>query len=470
MMHPPQTLGRDAFDSQRWLVGGYVLFATLWVLFARTGVAALTAWFGLDSLLARLEGPIFVVISCCFLVQLLTQPAANGALRARGCRRLGPCRRHGRQEEVRRERQALLAVSRAGRILAWTQEGRSGQIRCPLSGFEDLFGTVGGSLDPGQLLDAQGQEAFRLAREQARSGRPGAFEAGLAGASGPRWTRWTVVWRDDRFQGTVQDIGELRELAGQLHQSQKLEHLGRFLSGITHDFNNILSGVLGYNEMLLMDPALTPLQRRSLEVMHRSASRGRSLANHLLRYVRKEPPERRSSSLNDLVREVQALMQAPGPDRVAVHLDLDPKLPDLAMDTTQMVQVLMNLLANARDALSGEGRISCATRVLERSLDEARDTGGPAGPCALVEVRDTGVGIAREHQDRIFEPFFTTKGAGKGSGLGLSLVQGIVQAHGGAIRCRSALGQGTVFQVLLPLPEKGAGPWSGQSRVLVNSG
>jgi len=351
--------------------------------------------------------------------------------------------------------ETLGEAAKAGRVVPWVLDPVTGRVLQVGDSCAAVLGVHGDALllEPQALeglLQAPQRELFRTCAGQALQGCPSGFEAPLwHGADGRQvWTRWTVEATGNLLRGTIQDISETHELQEQLLQSQKLGHLGTFLSGITHDFNNILMGIMGYSEMLLMDPALTPLQKRSLDVIDKAATRGRSLADHLLRLVREDPPERRAANLNEVIAEVQELLGAPGANRVTLELDLDPQLPLTNMDTTQMHQVIMNLAVNARDALGGEGRITCRTRALPGGTQEP---GTPEGPCILLEMEDTGRGIAPEHLDRIFTLFFTTKGTGRGSGLGLALVQAIVRSHGGVIRCTSKVGQGTVFRILLPV-------------------
>lgn len=456
-------------------VGVFALLASLWVLVSHRLITVLIQHFGLDYRFELLEGPLFVALSsgCMYLIvknlnYTQTADAGPAGLTCPGIRPVRILRKGARPRvadapDLLLEREALREAAGVARIVAWRMDPQSGRLTLVAGAALEVLGVSGPALLRQEvlladLLEAPDRQAWFVGRRQALAGTEGRFEAGLHHRVEDRrlWTRWTVQLRAGQLWGTIQDCTAAHDLEERLHQSRKLEFLGTFLGGITHDFNNILSSIQGYNEMLLMDPALTPLQRRSLEVMHRGGERGRSLASHLLRYLHKDPPERRMANLNDLVREVQALLEAPGPNRVTLALELDPSLPDLAMDATQIHQVLMNLAVNARDALSGEGRICCRTQALHLSDPEIQGQAG-SKVYILVEVVDTGMGIPPEIQERIFEPFYTTKGAGKGSGLGLSLVQGIVKAHGGTIRCFSTVGKGTLFQILLPVPEV-AGP------------
>jgi two-component system, cell cycle sensor histidine kinase and response regulator CckA len=242
------------------------------------------------------------------------------------------------------------------------------------------------------------------------------------------------------------DATEARNLEEQLLHRQKLETAGEFLSTVTHDVNTILTSILGCNELLLRDPHLSPEQKRRLEVMRRGASRGHALAARLLRYVRKAPPERQPTDLNELVLEVAALLKDSAGSSVSVLCLLDRDLPAPLVEPTEIHQVILNLGANARDAMPGGGDLTFRTRLA--GPGEAPDM---PRPVILLEVQDTGAGIPAEVLERIFEPFFTTKGEGKGTGLGLAAVDRIVKAHGGRVRCSSREGEGALFQVFLPL-------------------
>lgn len=248
----------------------------------------------------------------------------------------------------------------------------------------------------------------------------------------------------------VLDLTESRDLKEQLLHSQKLETVGEFLSVVTHDYNNILMSILGHNELLLMDPHLSPDQRRRLEIMRRGASRGHALAARLLRYARRSGSERLNTDLNELVSEVMALLRESAGPAVLFQCQLDPHLPSALVEPTEIHQVIMNLGVNARDAMPAGGRLTFRTRVAGPGEAGSLGLPGRGDPVILLEIQDTGQGIPAEVRERMFEPFFTTKAEGKGTGLGLAVVDRIVKAHGGLVRCSSRDGEGALFQVLLP--------------------
>ncbi|HLO65493.1 MAG TPA: ATP-binding protein [Holophaga sp.] len=354
------------------------------------------------------------------------------------------------------EKSAFLeAVAQAG-VLVWVLDMASGRMVHVASSARTLMG-IGReqllkeadllflALDPGHM------DKLALAQAEAMAGQRSRFEAPLAGTREGRrvWTRWTLDQAGGLLRGVVEDLTEVQDLRDQLRQSEKMATLGGFLSAATHDFNNILMSLLGYNELLLMDPELRPEQKRRLEVMHRGASRGRSLALRLLRYVRQGPGEQKGCDVNELVQEVAALLEITSGKAIAFRPELGPDLPPVAMEASELHQVIMNLVVNARDAMPEGGTLSVRTR---RTAD--------GGPWVALEVRDTGGGIPAHLRDRIFDPFFTTKGEGKGTGLGLSVVKRIVTSHGGQIQCVEAGQGGTTFLVVLPaqMAPSDAGP------------
>jgi len=353
------------------------------------------------------------------------------------------------------DKAALLDAVGYGGLVVWALDPGTGKLVHVSSGAQDLLGLTRERLlaDPAglpRLLAPGDREAYQHAQAEALAGQVGVFEAPLGGGRA-RWTRWTLDLAGGRLRGVIQDLTETRDLREQLFHSQKMETLGEFLSVVTHDFNNILMSILGYNELMLLDAGLTEDQRRRLEVMHRSASRGHALARRLLRYARKGPPVRKFTDLNELIAEVVALLEESTDTSIRCRSELDPELPYTVVEPSELHQVLMNLGVNARDALAGGGEITFRSGVVDALAAAGMGFKDTEGPCILLEIQDTGPGLPAELQERIFEPFTAARGTGKGSGLGLALVQRIVNAHGGVVRCLSRQGQGTLFQVLLPV-------------------
>jgi len=353
------------------------------------------------------------------------------------------------------DRAVLLEAVSVAKVVPWSLDPRS---YAPLNIAASIGPVLGRS--PATLLSIPRAMEHLLAAEErprldraiqdALSGGTASFEAPLKRPDDGQmlWTRWTLAQAGAEIRGVIQDLTEPHELQLQVFQAQKLESLGTLLGGVTHDFNNLLMGILGYAEVLRADPTVSPTQLKGIEVIHRAAERGRSLIAQLMRFSRKQAPLRSLQDLNGVVREVQTLLQVPNDTRIRLNLDLDPTLPPLSLDLSQIHQVVMNLAVNARDAIPGDGQITFRTGTQVIDVGEA-DL--PQGNYAFLEVQDSGSGIPPALLARIFEPFFTTKAVGKGTGLGLAVVHGIVKAHGGAIRCHSVAGEGTCFRVLLPL-------------------
>src|SRR5215469_5567463 len=243
-------------------------------------------------------------------------------------------------------------------------------------------------------------------------------------------------------------------VTAQLHQSQKLEALGTLAGGIAHDFNNVLGAVLGYAELAGQHSGPGSLQRRYIDNIVVAANRARDLVARILAFSRPGVGSARPVSLQKILTEVQSLTCAALPPAVSVEISAPPAPLVVAGDPAQLHQMLANLITNAVQAVGSDGQVR--VRAFGSEVREARDcTVGRLqhGRYACIEVSDTGAGMCAAQVERIFEPFFTTKPVGAGTGLGLSLVHGIVLDHGAALEVRSRPGEGTTFVVYLPLTE-----------------
>ncbi len=273
---------------------------------------------------------------------------------------------------------------------------------------------------------------------------------------------------------------ERRKIEKQMQQAQKLESLGVLGGGIAHDFNNLLMGMLGHADLALTQLPHGASARRNIEEVVASAQRAADLANQLLAYSGEGKFVVERISLTSLVEEMSNLLQVSISKKASLHFDLDRDLPATQCDTTQVRQVIMNLIVNASDALEGEvGSITIATGSVHRTTADFADTylGSqlPGGQYVYARISDTGSGMDEDTRNRIFEPFFTTKFAGRG--LGLAAVMGIVRGHKGAISVESEPDQGTTFTVYLPatdgeiqelpIPTPEAEGWTGKGIVLV---
>ena len=248
--------------------------------------------------------------------------------------------------------------------------------------------------------------------------------------------------------GIAHDITERRELELQLRQTQKLEALGQLAGAIAHDFNNVLTVIIGNADTLLMDmPAGNPW-RTDVADIRDAAGRAAGLTRQLLSFSRKRPISAQPMNLNDSVRQMEPMLARVIGARLKLIVDLDPDLPPVVADATQIEQILVNLSVNARDAMPSGGTLTIRTRSVETEVSHGD---APAGTYAAIEVEDTGVGISPEIRAQVFEPFFTTKPAGKGTGLGLSTVNGIATQAGGFCTVASEVGRGTTLTVHLPI-------------------
>ena len=240
----------------------------------------------------------------------------------------------------------------------------------------------------------------------------------------------------------------LRETEERLRQAQKLDGIGRLAGGVAHDFNNLLSVIRSSAEFLIADIEAGTPQIEDAEEIRKAADRAARLTSQLLAFSRRQVLEPRVLNMNALIESMHGMLQRLIPENVRIVTELQPSVPPVRADQGQMEQVLVNLIVNARDAMPEGGTVRVTTEVLYDSA--SNDAAGfPTGPVIVISISDTGLGMTPDVVERIFEPFFTTKG-GRGTGLGLSTVYGIVQQTGGQIRVQSAPGRGTVFRVLLP--------------------
>jgi signal transduction histidine kinase/ActR/RegA family two-component response regulator len=245
-----------------------------------------------------------------------------------------------------------------------------------------------------------------------------------------------------RMVGTVQDVTEQCRLAQRLAQADRMEGIGRLAGGVAHDSNNLMTVINGYAEILWESEPPLEATRRQIEEIRKAGARAAELTNQLLTFSRRQVTQPRVIDLNKAVEEVAGMLGPVIGEDVEVVLDLGCDLHQIWMDPTQLNQVLMNLAINGRDAMRHGGTLTIRTTSLV--------AGDRSQPLVVLEVEDTGEGIEDSVLPHIFEPFFTTKEQGRGTGLGLSMVYGIVEQAGGEITVSSRLGIGTKFILTLP--------------------
>jgi PAS domain S-box-containing protein len=247
------------------------------------------------------------------------------------------------------------------------------------------------------------------------------------------------------------DVTDRLNLEQQLRQSQKMQSVGQLAAGVAHDFNNVLTIIQGHCELVAMGEKLTKSGLESLDQVRMAADRAAKLTQQLLTFGRKQFMQIESLDLNGVIQQVTQMLRRVLGENISLRTNLAPRLPAVEADATMMEQVIMNLSVNARDAMPGGGSLTIGTvpvmvtRAYVERNPEARE-----GTFICLSVSDNGTGIEPDKVSKLFEPFFTTKEVGKGTGLGLATVYGIVKQHQGWIELESELGKGSVFKVYLP--------------------
>jgi PAS domain S-box-containing protein len=263
---------------------------------------------------------------------------------------------------------------------------------------------------------------------------------------------WSPGETPDFIIAVAQDITERKQLEEQIRQAQKMEAIGTLAGGIAHDFNNILTAIVGYTELARMVLKEDPEVHAHLGAVLQAASRATDLIRQILTFSRQQPRERRSIDLLPVVEESLKLLRATIPSSIEFETSLATDSPTVLADATQIHQTIMNLGTNAWHAMrdrTGRLQVKLERWVVDLPQASAEQRLRP-GVYARVSVSDTGCGMDQETQQRIFEPFFTTKPPGEGTGLGLSVVHGIMDSHDGAVTVHSRPGEGTVFRLYFP--------------------
>ncbi len=260
------------------------------------------------------------------------------------------------------------------------------------------------------------------------------------------------------LQAIIRDITERKRLEAQLQHAQKMEAIGTLAGGIAHDFNNILGGIMGYIDLLKMEMPPGSRQRKILMTIENAGKRAIELTKQLLMFSRKDEIETRCFDINRSIKNVSTLLKRTLDKKIEIVLELEDNIPGVVGDPGQLEQMIMNLCVNASDAMPNGGVLKIKTGFVDLDrLDKDTKVGRyfrgadlQEKEYVVLEISDTGCGMDEQTKRRIFEPFFTTKDVGKGTGLGLAMVYGIVKNHKGNIHVESKLGEGTVFTICLP--------------------
>ena len=250
---------------------------------------------------------------------------------------------------------------------------------------------------------------------------------------------------------TVRDLTPQRKLEDQLLQAQKMEAVGQLAGGVAHDFNNLLTVIMSYSSLLLADLGANDAVRSDIQEISDAAERAAALTRQLLAFSRKQVLQMRAVNVNAVVTNVETMLRRLIGEDISLSTHLDSDVALINADPGQLEQVLINLAVNARDAMPGGGALTITTDNAELSNEHGeRHLGAAPGKYVMLAVTDTGSGMTRDVQQHLFEPFYTTKGPGKGTGLGLATVHGIVKQCGGDVYVYSELDHGTTFKVYFP--------------------
>ena len=255
-----------------------------------------------------------------------------------------------------------------------------------------------------------------------------------------------------QFKGYIFDDTPRKKLEQELIRAQKLEGIGTLASGIAHDFNNILGIILGYNRLLQSGATSPEVINKAVAVIDSTVQRGASLVKQILTFARQTEVVQTAFDVNALIRDAAKMLVETFPRFITIDLDLGEGLPLIVGDQTQFHQVLLNLCVNARDAMSAGGRLGLRTTLIEGSKLRSIFPEAEEGQYIQLGVSDNGIGMNEGTKNRVFEPFFTTKEKGKGTGLGLAVVYGVVTSHKGFVRVETQLGVGSTFHLYFPVP------------------
>jgi PAS domain S-box-containing protein len=399
--------------------------------------------------------------------------------------------RHAAENALRESQERLAFALEAGRMGTWDWHMTEGTIRWSES-LERIVripvGSFGGTYEAFvDLVHPDDRQTLRQALERAtttddeyvaecRMGPPGAQNVQMV-------TQGRVI-RDAfgepiRLVGVALDVTARRELESQLRHAQKMESVGRLAGGIAHDFNNLLTAITGHGDLLTGSLAANDPLQVDVAAINAAAARAATLTRQLLAYGRQSLLRPEPVDLNAVIADIEPMLRRLIGEDIELRTELEPDLGWVQADVGQLDQVILNLVVNARDALSGGGSIVLSTANVELGETDLAEHPRPReGRYVTISVTDTGVGIDEATRARIFEPYFTTKDRGRGTGLGLATVLGIIEQSGGHIDVISTVGVGSTFRAYLPrradprtvpVPEAGPGglPDQGHETILL---
>jgi len=407
---------------------------------------------------------------------ILTALAAKAALAFENAERFRTIQEHARQLETEIEERkraedrfrVLVETAPTGIVIA-DERGRIAEVNAQAL---QMFGYDRGELI-GEVIEILLPERLRSSHQGHRSGymkephvrpmgvgmellarRKDGTEFPVEISLGPLVTKEGVL-----VSSTIVDITGRKKMEGQLRQAQRMEAIGKLAGGVAHDFNNLLAVILGSADVVLDQLPADHPSRRKLELIRQAGSSAADLTRQLLAFSRQQMLQPRVLDLKEIVGRTQVLLSRLIAENIQFTISLEPSLGQVKADPGQIEQVLLNLAVNARDAMPQGGRLRIEARNVELD-DSYRDVHQPVipGRYVMLAVEDTGCGMDRATQSRIFDPFFTTKELGKGTGLGLATVYGIVKQSGGYIWIYSELGKGTIFKVYLPRVDESTQP------------
>ena len=399
--------------------------------------------------------------------------------------------------KVRESEERLQQITYSVRDAVWLRDARSRQILFVNPAYETLTGMRGEQFyqDPDafiKLVHPEDLARVHAGRNASLQGILFDMEHRIIRVDGQeRWVRGQIipvrnragevyrlvaVWND--ITERVQNEQKQRSLEEQFRQVQKMEAIGQLAGGVAHDFNNLLAVILMQIDLMRTEPGVSPIQLEYTGEIMEAAQRATGLTRQLLMFSRRQAIQPKTLGLNEVVSSVMKMLQRILGEDVQIQVTYAPHPLWILADAGMMDQILMNLVVNARDAMPGGGNLAIATEAVEFTAEAPPgQASGRVGQFACLRVKDSGCGISPENLQRIFEPFFTTKGVGKGTGLGLATVFGIVQQHEGWIEVTSEVGSGTTFSVYLPsrnpaaseteVRQKKAAPRGGQEVILL---